>query len=380
MPNRRNFLKSMAVLGAFSAMPSLNVFSQTTNLLKVKSERIFPKRLEQGDLIGLITPGSPITEEQLKETVEKLEGMGYKTYYKPSVLSKYGYFAGTDQERADELMHMFTNKDVDAIICVRGGYGSIRILDLLDFDQIKANPKIFLGYSDITALLTSIFDRTGLVCFHGPLGISHFNDYTFKSFENVLVNPKSQYKYPYLREENTEDDPEFDFYTITGGKAKGELIGGNVSVLASMAGSKFEPDFENKIVFLEEVEEKTYRLDRMLTQLVQATNLRSANAIVLGVFFKCNINDKPTLTLKQAISDILKPLDIPVAYGFPFGHIKTIMTIPTGINAKFNADRRVLKLLEKAVSEGQALCERQIHDFRYNDPMVLNNFPAAPTS
>lgn len=351
MSDRRTFLKNMAVLGAFTVMPGLKVFSQTTNLLEVKHspKRIFPKRLEQGDVIGLVTPGSPITEDQLKETVEKLEGMGYKTYYRPSVLSEYGYFAGTDQERADELMHMFTNRDVDAIMCVRGGYGSIRVVDLLDYNQIKANPKILIGYSDITALLTAIYDQTGLVCFHGPLGISDFNDYTLKSFDNVLVNPKPRYKYPYQREENTEDNPEFDFYTITNGKAEGELIGGNLSVLASMAGSKFKPDFENKIAFIEEVEEKTYRVDRMLTQLVQATNLRKARGIVLGVFYKCNINEKPTLTLKQAISDILKPLNIPVAYGFPFGHIKTNMTIPVGIHAKFNADRRVLKLLESAV-------------------------------
>ncbi len=342
----------MAILGTFTVMPGLKVFSQTTNLLKVEysPKRIFPKRLEQGDVIGLVTPGSPITEDQLKETVEKLEGMGYKTYYKPSVLSVYGYFAGTDKERAYELMHMFANKEVDAIMCVRGGYGSIRILDLLDFDQIKKNPKIFVGFSDITALLTSINERTGLICFHGPLGVSDFNDYTLKSFENVLVNPKPRYKYPYQREENTEDNPEFDFYTITNGRAEGELIGGNLSVLASLAGSKFETNFENKIVFLEEIEEKTYRVDRMLTQLVQATNLRKARGIVLGVFYKCNVNEKPTLTLKQAIADILKPLNIPVAYGFPFGHIETKMTIPTGVNAKFNAGRRTLKLMEEAVT------------------------------
>ena len=312
MSDRRTFPKNLAAVGVLSTMPGLKAYAQT-NLLKVRPERILPKRLKQGDVIGLATPGSPITEEQLKETVKKLEDMGYKTYYKPSVLSEYGYFAGTDQERADELMHMFTNKDVDAIMCVRGGYGSIRVVDLLNYNQIRANPKILIGYSDITALLTAIYDRTGLVCFHGPLGISDFIDYTFESFENVLVNPRPRYKYPYQREENTEDSPDFDFYTITGGKAQGELIGGNLSVLASMAGSKFEPDFENKIAFIEEVEEKTYRADRMLTQLVQATNLKYANGIVLGVFYKCNINDEPTLTLRQAITDILKPLNIPVA-------------------------------------------------------------------
>jgi len=350
MPDRRTFLKSMVAMGALAAMPNLKAFSQENLInIKPKPRQILPKRLEKGNVIGLVTPGSPVTEDQLNETVAQLESMGYKTYYKPSVLSVYGYFAGTDKERAEELMHMFTNKEVDAIMCVRGGYGSIRILNMLDYNKIRRNPKIFIGYSDITALLSSINERTGLVCFHGPLGISDFNDYTLKSFEKVLIHPHSKYKYPYQREENTENNPEFDFYTITDGVAEGELIGGNLSVLASMAGSDFETDFENKIAFLEEIEEKTYRVDRMLTQLVQATNLRKANGIVLGVFFKCNINDKPTLTLRQAITDILKPLDIPVAYGFPFGHIKTKMTLPVGIKAKFNANRRTLKLLDNAV-------------------------------
>ncbi len=351
MSNRRTFLKNMAAMGALVTLPNLRALAQE-NLISVKPKpkNILPRRLEKGDVIGLATPGSPISEEQLNNAIATLEGLGYQTYYKPSVLSEYGYFAGTDEERAAELMHLFNNKDVDAIMCVRGGYGSIRILDLLDYDQIQKNPKIFIGYSDITALLTSIYERTGLVCFHGPLGISDFNDYTLKSFNRVLVNPRKRYKYPYLREENTDENPEFDFYTITEGSAEGELIGGNLSVLASMAGSKFETDFENKIVFLEEIEEKTYRVDRMLTQLVQATNIRKANGIVLGVFYKCNINDKPTLTLKQAISDILIPLKIPVAYGFPFGHIKTKMTLPIGINAKFNATKRTLKLMNEAVS------------------------------
>ncbi len=353
MTDRRTFLKNMAMLGAVSALPGMKAFSQTTgNPLKVKHKpvKILPKRLEKGDVIGLVTPGSPITEEKLKNAVSKLEKMGYKTYYRPSVLSEYGYFAGTDQERADELMHMFTNDQVDAIMCVRGGYGSIRVLDLLDYDLIQKNPKIFIGYSDITALISAINERTGLVCFHGPMGISDFDGYTLKSFEHVLVNPTARYKYPYTREENTEDNPEFDFYTIRPGKAEGELIGGNLSVLASMAGSDFETDFENKIVFLEEIEEKTYRVDRMLTQLVQATNLRKAKGLVLGVFYKCSENDPPTLSLKQAIEDIVKPLNIPVAYGFPFGHIETKMTLPAGVMAKFNATKRTLKLMEEAVS------------------------------
>ncbi|UBM61982.1 LD-carboxypeptidase [Candidatus Sulfidibacterium hydrothermale] len=353
MSDRRTFIKSMVAVGALSALPPLGLSAQSiTNPLKVKHKpaRIVPKRLEQGDTIGLVTPGSPITEKQLQGAVKTLEGMGYKTHYLPSVLSEYGYFAGTDKERADELMHMFANTEVDAIMCVRGGYGSIRVLDLLDYEIIRKNPKIFIGYSDITALLSAINERTGLVCFHGPMGISEFDDFTLKVFRHVLIDPSPRYKYPYKREENTENNPEFDFYTIREGKAEGELIGGNLSVLASMAGSDFETDFENKIVFIEEIEEKTYRVDRMLTQLVQATNLRKANGIVLGIFYKCSENDPPTIPLKRAIEDILKPLNIPVAYGFPFGHIQLKMTLPVGTLAKFNATRRTLKLMEESVS------------------------------
>ncbi len=352
MFDRRKFLKSMAAVTTFSVLPGLKSFSQSrSNFLKVKPKphRILPEKLDRGMRIGLATPGSAITDVQLKESVAQLECMGFNTYYEPSVLAQYGYFAGTDRERAEELMSLFKNKEVDAIMCVRGGYGSDRILDLLDYNEISNNPKIFIGYSDITALLIAIYEKTGLVCFHGPMGVSDFNDFTLHSFENVLMKPHNRYKYPYKREKNTIDNPEFNFYTINRGQAEGELTGGNLSLLVSMIGTKYEPDFENKLVFIEEIDEKTYRVDRMLTQLVEGTNIKKANGIMLGIFYKCNINDKPALTLRQAITDILKPLEIPVTYGFPFGHIKLNMTIPVGVNAKFNADKKTLKLTEKAV-------------------------------
>ncbi len=316
---------------------------------RVQRPRIFPERLKKGGTIGLITPGGPIDKNQLGETIEKLENEGFKTYHTSSVLSQYGYFAGSDRERADDLMHMFTNEEVDGILCVRGGYGSIRILDLLDFEQIKQHPKVFIGYSDITALITSIYEQTGLITFHGPLGISPFNEFTQKSFTKVVMNPVNHYKYRYKREDDTVGNPEFDIYTISGGKAEGELIGGNLSVLDSMIGSKFEPDFENKVVYLEEIEEKTYRVDKMLVHLLQATNLKKAAGIVMGVFSKCNVNDQPRLTLREAIGDLFEPLGIPVSYGLSFGHIDTMVTIPTGIHARMNADKNTLRLLEKAV-------------------------------
>lgn len=351
MLNRRKFIKSSAALSGLSLMPfSANFAQQELSPQTESKPRILPKRLKKGDLIGLATPGGYISNEELQQAVETLERLGFRAYYEDSVLSTYGYFAGTDQERSDELMHMFTNPDVDAILCVRGGYGAIRILDLLDFDLIRQNPKVIIGYSDITALLTSIYERTGLITFHGPVGVSTFNEFTVKSFEKVLVDPKNRYKYPYERDTETEDNPEYDVYTITDGIAEGELIGGNLSVIDSMIGSAYEPDFEDKIVYLEEIGEKTYRIDKMLFHLLYATNLKNAAGIVIGIFNECNENKtESVLTLKQAIGDLLKPIGIPVSYGLPFGHVNNKITIPNGIMAKFNASKNSLKLLEKAV-------------------------------
>jgi muramoyltetrapeptide carboxypeptidase len=351
MINRREFIKGSAVLSGLSLMPFSETWArQVSNLSSTRSlPKILPERLKKGDVIGLVTPSAGIKKEELEQTIETLKGLGFQSYYLDSVLYQYGYFAGTDKERADELMHMFSNREVKGILCVRGGYGAVRILDLLDYDVIQKNPKPLIGYSDITALDVAIYERTGLVTFHGPVGISNFNDFSVTSFENVLMYPKKKYTYHYQREEGTENNPEFDRYTITPGKAEGELMGGNLSVLASMAGTPFAPDFENKIAFIEEIDEKTYRVDRMLTQLVQATNLGKANGIVLGIFDKCSPRQEPSLTLKQAISDILKPFNIPVAYGLPFGHVNNKITLPVGIQAKFNATKQSLRLMEAAV-------------------------------
>jgi muramoyltetrapeptide carboxypeptidase len=347
MTDRRSFLKKSGALAAMTLTSASGL--KAGSLPGRQVNRIIPGRLHKGDLIGLVTPGSPVTEEQLAGCVSRLEELGLRVTYSDSVLSEYGYFAGTDQERAQELMRMFSREDVNGIWCVRGGYGSIRILDLLDYDQIRKNPKVFVGYSDVTALLTSIYQETGLVTYHGPMGVSDFNRFTVKSLKNVLLDPEPDYRYPYRRESNTMGNPEFDRYTITGGRAEGVLIGGNISVLDSMIGTPFEPDFEKKIVFLEEVGEKTYRVDKMVFHLLSGTNLKQAAGIVMGVFGECNINEAPTLSLKQALDDLLKPLEIPVSYGSSFGHIKRMVTIPTGIKAAMDADKKSLRLLEPPV-------------------------------
>ena len=358
MTDRRSFLRKTGALAAVTLASASGLQAETGSGKpemqdpqegRLPPERILPRRLKKGDRIGLVTPGSPITGEQLDQCLARLDELGFRTTYNDSVLSEYGYLAGTDQERAEELMEMFSRDDVDAVWCVRGGYGSIRILDLLDYELIRMHPKVFVGYSDITALITSIYQETGLVAFHGPVGTSDFNRFSVRSMKNVFMEPRNTYNYPYRREKDTRDNPEFDRYTITGGIAEGLLTGGNISVLDSMIGTRFEPDFRDRIAYLEEIGEKTYRVDKMVFHLLSGTNLKEAAGIAMGVFGDCNVNEPPALSLKKALEDLLKPLGIPVSYGLSFGHIKRMITIPTGIRAVLDADRNSLRLLEHAV-------------------------------
>jgi muramoyltetrapeptide carboxypeptidase len=351
--NRRFFLKNAFAFSALGALaPIESVFGQTHQSTKLFPERILPKSLKKGNTLGLTAPGGYITEDELQEAIATLKDLGFKTYHTDKVLNRYGYFAGTDQQRAEDLMHMFSHKDVDAILCVRGGYGSNRILDLLDFDTIRKNPKALIGYSDITSLINAFYKKLGLIGFHGPVAISSFNDFTVKSFENVLMKAKNRYKYSNKRQEDTENNSEYDQYTITGGKAEGILIGGNLVMIETLIGTEYEPDFENKIVFLEEISEKPYRIDRLITHLLMASNIKKAAGIVLGIFKDCNIDEdesEGSFTLKQVLFDRFANLGIPCYYGMPFGHVRNKITIPIGIRAKMNADKHSLILTEKAV-------------------------------
>ena len=352
MSNRRSFLKKAGALAATGAASVSGLHAMVPDQLKEKAgqlPRLLPKRLEKGALIGLVTPGSSVSEKELDACVRKLEGLGFRTTYEDTVLSEYGYFAGPDRERADELMDMFKRKEVDGIWCVRGGYGSIRILDMLDYELIRQNPKVLIGYSDITAILTAVYQQSGLVTFHGPVGTSDFNSFSKRSLRRILMDPRDTYRYPYKREKDSRENPEYDRYTLTAGIAEGELIGGNISVLDSIIGTAYEPDFKGKLAYLEDVGEKTYRIDKMVYHLLSGTNLKEAAGIVMGVFDDCNVNSLPTLSLKQALDDLLKPLDMPVSYGISFGHIKRQVTIPTGIRAIIDADKNAFRLLEPAV-------------------------------
>ena len=333
--SRKEFLKltSVSALGAGSLNFSKNR-EQSLPLIK-------PARISRNSTIGLVAPGSPIYDEsQFDKMISDLEGMGYTLKLGKHIKDRNGYLAGKDEDRAADLMAMFEDSEVDGILCTRGGWGCNRILPLIDFDIVKANPKVFAGFSDITSLHMAIQKNTGLVTFHGPVGKSEWNPFTVESWEHVVFGkPNPTFMIP--------DDDNFQ-YTITPGKAQGRLLGGNLTVLTSMIGSDYLPDFEGSILFLEDVGEDVYRIDRMLTQLKLSGILNQINGFVFGKCTDCDAGSN-SLSLEQVFADHLGELDIPAFYGAMISHESKNITLPVGINAEIDADLRTITLMETGV-------------------------------
>ncbi len=350
---RRNFLKSVSAAAALSTLSPLTGLAAN----RVSDEKkypaiIKPKRLKKGDTIGLIAPGSILSEDELNESKKNLEGLGFKVVYNNNILARDGYLAGTDKERADDINEMFSRKDVAGIVAARGGYGCTRILPMLDYKLIKENPKILVGYSDITALLFGIFKETGLICFHGPVGISTFNEFSVDYFTNVLMHPHD--KLIMYNAHETTSDIAYKPVTIRGGFAKGQLVGGNLSLVSSLIGTPYDINTDGKIIFLEEVGEEPYRVDRMITQMIESGKFEKAAGVALGVFSDCvskpsesGINS--SFTVIEVLFDRLFRLEIPVVYGMSFGHITNKFTLPFGIKTELDTLAQTITLLEPAV-------------------------------
>ena len=335
---RRHFIKENATMLATS--PLLSVALKNKKIKKIK-----PLRLEEGDTIGFITPGSFIDDESLEMAVGQVEGLGFKVVLSKNIRAKKGFIAGTDQQRIDDLHWAFSDKNIKAVWCARGGYGCGRLLPLINFRIIKNNPKIFIGFSDVTTLVNAIYQKTGLITFHGPVGASDFTDFTKKYLMAVLVEGAQRLEIKLPERHDEVVDP-LVFYPK---KIKGELAGGNLSILAAMAGTEHAVDFKNKIAFIEDIGEKPYRIDRMLTQLRQACRLGQACGIALGDFSGCDSIDENSLTLKETLTDRLQFKGMPVGYRFPFGHTSDHCTLPIGINAELDVENKIIKLMENAV-------------------------------
>ena len=311
-----------------------------------------PRRLQPGDTVALINPSAAVYERQPYEVAhDTLKALGFKVREAPNLRARRGQFAGTDVQRAADVNAMFADPQVHGILALTGGSGGNRILPLLDYELIRRNPKFLGGFSDITALINAVHARTGLVTFHAPVGVSEWNEFSVSHFRAAVMeaqlatlrNPKSN--------EDALAPKSNRIFTVRGGKAQGPLVGGNLAVLTSMAGSVYWPAFDGAILFLEDINEYIYRVDRMLSTLKLAGVLDRLAGVVLGAFTKCEPGEGyGTLTLDEVFDDYFKPLNIPVYGGASFGHIRLKFTLPIGLPVEMDADAGTLRFLQPAVS------------------------------
>lgn len=300
------------------------------------------KILKPNSTIGIIAPASPEDSIIINDKINCFLSLGFKVKIGKHTYDRYGYLAGTDYYRAEDLNNMFIDNEVDGIVCFRGGYGSIRTLPYINIKEIQRHPKFFCGYSDITILL-NYFSKHGLITFHGPMINSDFSDK--KTLDYFLKISSSNTKFSY----NLNEFKNISF--INKNSFSGRIVGGNLSVMCSSIGTEFEIDTDNSILLIEDVSEVPYSIDRMLTKLIYSGKFEKCNGIILGEFTDCALKDySKSLTLQEVFIDRLKPLNIPIINGFPFGHDYPNIIIPIGVEAEFNAKNNVINIVENCLT------------------------------
>lgn len=302
--------------------------------------------------MGVIDPASATWDPiDVDIVVESLAALGLKTKLGAHLLDRRGYLAGRDEDRAADVMAMFTDPTVKAVHALRGGWGCARLLPFLDFDAIARSPKILLGYSDLTALLLPVHARGGFVTFHGMNGASEWNRFNVDWFRRVLMEGEAVTMSNPVEKQDTLVPTVNRIRTITPGRARGRLLGGNLTVLTSIIGSGLLPDFTGAILFLEDVQEAPYRIDRMLTQLALAGILEQARAVIWGRCTKCSPGEGfGSLTIGDLLDDHVKPLGVPAWDGAQIGHIPRQFIVPIGAEAEVDADAGTIRLLAPAVA------------------------------
>lgn len=340
--DRRQFITA-AALGAL-----LLPYARPGEARTPAPARRLPPPLDPGDTVALVSPSSATDEPfDLQLAREAMEALGLRVKLAPHLASRHGHLAGTDAERAGDLNAMFADREVKAIVCARGGSGAARLLPLLDYGLIARNPKILLGYSDITALHCAIHAKTGLVTFHGPTGTSRWNSFNADQFRRVFLD-RELVEYHNQPERGDDLVPRRNrTITITGGRARGELVGGNLTVLTALAGSPYLPDFRGKILFLEDVSEAPYRIDRMFSTLKLMGALDHLAGFIFGECTDCDPgNGYGSLTVRQVVEDYIRPLGIPAYTGAMIGHIPRQFIVPVGGLVEMDADAGGFWLLE----------------------------------
>lgn len=350
--DRRRFLASSALAATALATPAL---AQDRSPAAARRgappggpTRLLPRPLSRGDTVGLVSPSSAFDDSfNLQLAREAMEALGLRVRLGAHAGDRRGHLAGSDAARAADLNGMFADREVAAIVCTRGGSGAARLLPLLDYPTIRRNPKALLGYSDITALHCALQAQAGLVSFHGPIGSGSWNRFNVDQFQRVLFDREL----PTWR--NTLDAGDElvprrnRTIPIRGGVARGPLVGGNLTVLTALAGSPYLPDFAGRILFLEDVSEAPYRMDRMLSTLKLMGALDRIAGFVFGECTDCQPGDGyGSLTLEQILDDYIRPLGIPAYRGAMIGHIREQFILPVGGTVELDADAGTLRLLE----------------------------------
>jgi muramoyltetrapeptide carboxypeptidase len=307
-----------------------------------------PHALKKGDVIGIVSPASaPSTSEKIEKGVAYLEKLGYRVKLGKHILSQKGYLAGEDKDRADDFNSMIHDKSVKAIFCSRGGYGTPRILSLIDYKAMRKNPKIIVGYSDITALQLAIWKTIKLVTFSGPmLAVEMWNNidsFTEEHFWRMITSTKKV---------GVLANPIDDSLIVFGNRnANGTLLGGNFALVMSIFGTQYFPDIKNAILFLEDTDEAPHRVDRMLVQLESAGVYKKIAGLVFGRFTDCVPSDpkEPHLNIDEIIDDYAKRSKLPVLINFLYGHVAKKLTMPIGLRARLDINKQNIQVLESAV-------------------------------
>ncbi|NBC18076.1 MAG: LD-carboxypeptidase [Bacteroidetes bacterium] len=347
MPSsRRRFLKQASAASLVAALRPVTTASRSPDLVK-------PPRLHPGDTVGIIAPAGavyrPVTVQIARE---RMEALGMQVRVGEHVLDRRGYLAGTDEARAADVNTMFAAPEVRGILCLRGGWGCARMLPYVDYEQARANPKVVFGYSDITALLLALYAKSGLVTFHGPTGVSTWNAFSLDYYRRLVIDaePLTMRNPTRLDDELVQEDDRV--LPITNGTARGRLAGGNLSVLSALVGTPYLPGWEDHILFLEDIGEAVYRIDRMMTQLRLAGVLDGLAGFVFGQCTDCEPDSGGygSLTLGEVLADHVAPLGIPAWRGAMIGHLRDKFTVPLGIEAEIDAEAGTIRLLEAAVA------------------------------
>lgn len=340
--NKRTFLKSFSLATASSAFMGFDFKKNPA------STALFPKAIQKGDTIGIISP-SAATADRMEFTYAKeaMEALGLSVKVGENFKNRFGHLAGTDEERAGDLNEMFEDPEVKAIICLRGGSGAARILPLLNYELIRENPKPLMGYSDITALHCAIQSQTGLTTFHGPNGSGSWNSFHVRQFQEMFFEKKLM---TFQNEVTKGDDLVAKgnrIQTLRSGVAEGRILGGNLTVLSALSGTPYYPDFQNSILFIEDIGEDPYRIDRMMSTLQLNGTLSKIKGFIFGQCSDC----KPgggygSLTVDQILDQYILPLEIPAYTGAMIGHISRQFIVPVGAKVSMNADAGTFTLLE----------------------------------